>query len=177
VVSEVTRNYRLVLDAAQAAAGLWMDEAELEREFRDGRVVSRFTEHWVTRLYGGLTRASRQDQPGFDCELPTPLFGRECIEVKCLTQSKVRFQRSHRVGKGRSCSREELLLDLQHSDGYIVVDVTEFPVVYTLPVRSQLLCRLVLSGQLTPSGLSSQQFYERVVGMPKTCVAWQNAPR
>ncbi len=152
----------MTFDAKAIADALNLTESVVVNEFRDGRVASRFTEHWGAKIYGYLkhknTNASDSDGQIKAGDLPNALT----ISVKSLTKSGVKFQHSKFIGSGRGCTFDDLKDSIKSVDLYLIVDISEFPELIFLPIRSVVLLSWVKEDKLTPRGLSKRAFYENL---------------
>lgn len=156
------------------ARALRISADAVTKEFRDGRVASRFAEHWVAELYA-VNKVANANEAGYDAVLEGPV-GDWRVSVKSLTKSGVKFQHSRYIGSGRSCSAADLEESIRDVDFVIVVDIREFPVVRTIPVAQETLLRLVDEGLLRPTGLSPEQFYDRVLASTPERLPWTQIP-
>jgi hypothetical protein len=163
--------YRLTFDPRKLSNALWISPEAVLEEFRDGRVSSRFAEHWVAALYK-VTKSENTNQPGHDGVISHPLTGEWRVSVKSLTKSGVKFQHSRYVGSGRGCTVTDLRRSLEDADFVIAVDIRDFPVVRTVPVGQRALLDLVDAQCLTPTGLRPAEFYRQLAGGPPESLAW-----
>ena len=115
----------LKLDVNNLAKSLGISEEAVVKEFTDGRVISRFAEHWAARLYN-FDKAVNSNQKGYDGVFITPLVNLR-IGVRSLTKSGIKFQDSKYIGSGRNCNTENLIESVNSFDVEIVVDIIEFP--------------------------------------------------
>lgn len=133
---------------------------QLLSELKDGRVCSRYTEHWSADLFG-FEKHQNTNQKDSDGAFPANELGeREYVSVKCLTASGVKFQNSKDVGAGRKCDRLKLLEAINATQKIMVVDITMIPTVRLIPLDSSLLARWVKEGKLGVSGVKRRAFEE-----------------
>lgn len=161
----------LRFDTKELASALLLKEENVLKAFRDGRVVSRFSEHWGAMIFC-YDKHEDTNTKFSDGAVPAGDLGDLGISVKSLTESGVKFQLSRDTGSGRSCSQKDLVEALRAVTFVVVVDVTEFPLVKFIkllaaqvPLRwAQEPCcaRDLRVGRtsLTPSGLTKSKFYE-----------------
>ena len=57
--------YKLTFDCQRIADALWIHYADANKEFHDGRVVSRFSEYWAGKLYG-FKKSNNSNQAAYD---------------------------------------------------------------------------------------------------------------
>ncbi|MGH8541993.1 MAG: hypothetical protein ACRETW_16000 [Stenotrophobium sp.] len=145
-------------DSTAIASALKISENASETKFRDGRVASRFSEHWAARLYDYLKHGNT-NQHGSDGEFDAGELGGVEVSVKSLTNSGVKFQKSKFVGSGRSCTHEDLIDSINDCERYVVVDITKFPEVRFVIVLSRILAKAAQAKHLTPGGWSESKFY------------------
>ncbi len=77
--------YELRFRPEAIAAALWIAPDQAIREFRDGRVVSRFSEYWAALLYQ-FERNENSNEAGHDGTVSHPLLGRLHFCDRCLGQ-------------------------------------------------------------------------------------------
>lgn len=163
--------YRIHFSPELMAQALWLAPHQVTREFRDGRVISRFSEYWAARLYD-FEKSSNANQKGHDGVIRSPLLGELRVCIRSLTSAGIRFQRSGNIGSGRTCTRQALVDALSDIAYVIAVDITQFPVIHTLPTPASRLLALVEAGKLTPSGMSRIRFYDHALGMQDETIPW-----
>lgn len=133
---------------------------QLLTELKDGRVCSRYTEHWSAELFGfeKHTDTNHKDSDGVFPEREGEERG--FVSVKCLTASGVKFQNSKDVGAGRKCDRLKLLEAINATQKIMVVDITMIPTVRLIPLESALAARWVKEGKLGVGGLKRRALEE-----------------
>lgn len=154
-------NFKLVLDMESIAKVLWIPKEAALVEFSDGRVISRFSEHWAKRLYD-LDKCENTNTAGYDLYLRHTLFGLKTVAVRSLTNSGIKFQDSKYIGSGRKCEDEDLLRSLEGVTYEIVVDITECPEFHLLPVDGATLIKAFYDKNLTCSGWNKKTFYRTI---------------
>ncbi|HZO97033.1 MAG TPA: hypothetical protein VFB42_06640 [Gaiellaceae bacterium] len=143
---------------AEVAHALWVDEDAALKELADGRVSSRWAEHWGARV-GNILKSTNSNEPGYDLSAVVSDMPIR-VSNKCLTKSGVKFQDSRFVGSGRNCTLDDLKQSLDDNDLVQVVDITEVPKIRLVTVRARDLREEADSGNLTPSGWKREKFYE-----------------
>jgi len=145
-------------DAAAIAAALNISTEIVQKEFRDARVTSRFSEHWGAKLYD-FAKHLNTNRAGTDGAVDVGELGAMEVSVKCLTRGGVKFQKSKYVGSGRKCTPADLLTSLAETSKVLVVDIRDFPTVCFVPVDTKDLMAAASAGLLTPSGWSDSKFF------------------
>jgi len=154
----ITEIICLEFSVCDVAHALKIPEDVVVHEFKDGRVASRFTEHWAAQVFAFKKSENTNAPQDGKIELQhLPESGN--ISVKTLTEHGVKFQRSRNIGSGRVCTIDDLVEAVKSADLYIVADVTEFPSVKLVPVRSTIILGWVYDGFLTPAGIRAKEFY------------------
>lgn len=131
----------------------------VKSEFKDGRVASRFSEHWGAKLYS-YSKHADTNAPGSDGAFDAGELGGIDISVKCLTGAGVKFQKSKYVGSGRSCTQDNLISSLGESSKVIVVDILDFPNIKFIPDDCKALLFCAKKKTLRPNGWKKKQLYE-----------------
>jgi hypothetical protein len=162
--------FRVTFDAENLAKSLMVPTDVAIKEFKDGRVISRFSEHWCAKLYR-FQKNTSSDEKGYDGYIEVGELGTKYIAIRSLTNQGIRFQLSIYQGGGRVCTQENLIDSLSNVDYELIVDCMDFPVVRFLPVDAKILLNLAnqrlpkkddkFSFALNPSGLKPRMFYER----------------
>lgn len=160
-------NYKLILDPTKLANALWITEEQAINEFKDGRVVSRFSEYWASRLYDFI-KCENSNEAGYDGFIKHKLLGKIKIGVRSLTERGIKFQKSVYIGAGRKCDDEKLLESIEAVDFEIVVDTTEALTFTLMPVKTDILKSLVKDKLFGCSGLTKNKFYELVFKVKST---------
>jgi len=155
------RVYEFQADAPAIAAALKIGEADVITAFRDGRVVSRFSEYWASKVYGYQREAS-SNAAYSDGFIGGPLGMR--VSVKSLSPASVKFQQSKDQGAGRKCTPAGLKDAVKRCDRHLVVDCSEFPALRMVAVPSTFLVDRVAAGALTCTGWKPKRFYEELNG-------------
>lgn len=156
-------NFKLVFDPRKIADALWITYDQAEKEFKDGRVVSRFSEYWTAKLYG-FEKSDCSNTAGYDGTINNPLIGLLHIGVRSLTKAGIKFQQSRFVGSGRSCTHHDLVDSVRCMDFEIVVDIVDFPCVLLSTVSADKMLSMIEHQELTPSGFSRIKYYSHVFG-------------
>jgi hypothetical protein len=153
----MTPAYSITIDIDALASALTIDRAKVIEAFQDGRVCSRFVELWAESRFG-LIRHANSNHPSSDGYFMTADGDNIQIAVRTLTRSGVRFQDSRFIGSGRSCSIDDLKASIRRSDKWFIFDIRFFPTITLLKLRCALLEQWIDSGELTPAGLSANNF-------------------
>ena len=156
-------NFKMVFDPRKIADALWISYDQAEKEFKDGRVVSRFSEYWTSKLYG-FEKSDCSNTAGFDGTINNPLIGLIHIGVRSLTKAGIKFQQSRFVGSGRSCTHQDLVDSVRYMDFEIVVDIVDFPCVLLSAVSADKLLSMIEHRELTTTGFSRIKYYSQVFG-------------
>lgn len=154
-------NFKIVFDPQRIADALWIRRSQAEKEFKDGRVVSRFSEYWTEKLYG-FKKSDNSNTAMYDGYILNPLLGKIYVSVRSLTKAGIKFQQSKFIGSGRKCSKQDLLESMSGIDFEIVVDITDFPCVMISVVAAEKLTNMIRNGGLTPSGLNRSNYYKKM---------------
>jgi hypothetical protein len=165
--------YRIHFRPDAIGEALWLEPDQVVREFRDGRVVSRFSEYWAARLYK-FERSTNTNEKGHDGLIRSPLWGELRVCIRSLTSSGIKFQRSANIGSGRRCTQQDLIEALSGVDYVIAIDITRFPIVTTLPTPAPRLLALVEAGELTSSGMRRSRFYSCAVEKAEAEIDWSD---
>lgn len=150
--------YEFELDLGEVAHALWVSEEDALKGLADGRVASRWAEHWGARV-GKIVKSTNTNEKGFDLSATVADISIQ-VSNKCLSNSGVKFQQSRFVGSGRSCTTDDLLASLESTDLVQVVDITGLPKIRLVTVRARDLRKEVKGGRLTPSGWRRASFYD-----------------
>lgn len=153
--------YVAILDETKIALALGLKPEQVLKEFKDARVISRFSEYWAGRLYE-YKKIENSNNESYDGIIEIRLLGHIHVSIKCLTQSGIKFQQSKYVGSGRTCDTKKLLASFKNVDFVIIIDITEFPVIKFVPITTKVLIQLVNTGLLTCSGYRKDAFYKQV---------------
>lgn len=151
--------YEFQAEAVAIAQALKIDPEAVVSAFRDGRVSSRFGEHWASRVYG-YEREASTNAPFSDGYMGNA-FGLK-VSVKSLSPSGVKFQQSKDQGSGRKCTPEGLKAALKRCDRHIVVDCSQFPALKMVAVPSAFLVDRVATARLGCTGWSPARFYREL---------------
>lgn len=175
--------FRKDFDVNAIASALGISVEAVLKEFKDGRVISRFTEHWCAELYNFVKNDS-SDAEGFDGFVPSEGgLGDQKIAVRTLTARGIKFQQSKYIGSGRCCTQENLIESLQMADYELVVDCIGFPTVLFLPVKNNELLVLAMKIDpkknvpiLNPRGFMPDDFYLNCFKQPKSAIEFVTPP-
>lgn len=157
----------MTLNADQIATALKIELAAVIKEFQDGRVASRFSEHWAARLFD-FHKHNGSNVPHTDGERAISNMGSLGISVRTLTKRGVKFQQSKFIGSGRMCTMDNLVCSVEATDMVCVVDITEFPSIQFVLLDTKILLKWIRDGQLAKSGLGKVKFYTLVNEVEKT---------
>lgn len=147
----------LSLDIHALASALAIDEDNVIDSFRDGRVASRFTEHWAEEMFG-VCKYSDTNHPHSDAFILLPDNSTFEVAIRCLTFSGIKFQASRHQGAGRTCSTTHVKNSIRSVDRWIVFDMRSFPKVTASMLRVALLEEWIDQGHLTIAGLTAKKF-------------------
>lgn len=154
--------YEIRLNERLLSAALMIPEEVVVKEFRDGRVTSRFSEHWAAAIYD-FEKAANTNEAVYDGTIHNPLIGTKYISIKSPTKGGVKFQQSKFVGMGRKCTKRDLLDSVRAVDFILVVDIVDFPIVYFMPVEGRRIHSLVDREVITCSGVGTRERFYQVV--------------
>lgn len=170
-----------VLEMADAAC---VSFNQLMRELKDGRVCSRYTEHWSADLFGFEKHSDTNHKDSDGAYEATEDQQAQLVSVKCLTGNGVKFQNSKDVGAGRKCDTAKLLEAINATHKIMVVDITLMPTVRLIPLDSATVARWVKDGRLGVGGLKKQGFsklleesYELIQEAPVDMALWKKMLR
>ncbi len=151
---------KIKFDPLKIAEPLWLTGEQVLEGFSDARVVSRFSEYWAAKVYG-FVKCKNTNEAGYDgyIDSENTLQGVIAVAIRSIGKSGIKFQQSKFIGSGRKCTVEDLVDSLKHVDYEIVIDITSFPDVLMLPIKSDILLNFVRDGLLKPSGWSKNKFY------------------
>lgn len=149
--------YEFKIDTARIAEALYVPEALVVEAFGDGRVASRWSEHWGARV-ADLHKAQNTNNAGFD--LSTRVSSADIsVSSKCLSHAGVKFQESKYQGSGRTCTVDDLLDSLEKVELFQITDITLIPTVRIMTVHSRFLREEVRERRLGPTGWKANSFY------------------
>lgn len=155
--------YKIRFDINKIAEALCITPDQAIKEFRDGRVISRFSEYWAGQIYD-FKKMDNTNNEGYDGIIEIPLLGKFYVGVRSLTKSGIRFQKSKFIGSGRHCTINNLTESIEDIDFEIVVDILDFPCIIMSPVDKNKLLDLINTGELTTGGFNRNQFYDKIFG-------------
>jgi hypothetical protein len=153
---EPTPTLSFVIDVAKLAEALEISEQNCISEFRDGRVISRFTELWAAEKFGFMRYPRNYPGPDGYCMLADG--DKVEIAIRSLTNSGIRFQAAKYIGGNRTCSRDNLTESIRNTDRWLIFDIRNFPVIDIFKIRTSLLEHWIGRGELTARGLKAQKF-------------------
>ena len=116
------------------AACLKLDLEQTKNLFRDGRYSGHCAEYWIVNDNPGLEHAPRNAT----CDVYDET-GK--WEIRTITKHGVRFTPSIDIGGGREINKVRLEQKLQDVQGYILCDITTFPVVRYWSIPSRVIVR------------------------------------
>lgn len=151
--------YMICLNKEKIAASLGLTVEQVIKEFKDARVISRFSEYWAGKLYD-YEKIENSNNASYDGIIKNKLIGNIYISIKTLTNSGIRFQQSKYVGSGRSCDKKKLLDSFMGVDFVIVTDIINFPIIKFIPVKTDILIGLVKKDLLSCNGYKGNKFYK-----------------
>ncbi len=110
----------------------------LHAKFKDGRIMGLLAEHLIDNVYRNATRSSDEGTP-WDIHLRdgNRIFTYQCKVANCKTPSaKFDLKPSRMKGVGRKYDRQQMEEHLCQIDGFILVELSQFPVltIWTMPV-------------------------------------------
>ena len=138
------------VDMESIALALHVNLNTVFHRLSDGRIASAWTEEWASKIYN-LKTAESACPRGYDLY---SVDGAK-TEVKTLTSNGVKFQRSARIGTGRKCTNKELMKDIGRVEGFILVDITNLPIIKVIRVSSGFIQGLGIN----QNGLTKEKFY------------------
>ena len=153
--------HKIMFDVKKIADALCITPEQAIKEFKDGRVVSRFSEYWTSRIYG-FKKVGNSNNEGYDGIIKVPLLGTFYVGVRSLTKSGIKFQKSKFIGSKRRCTNNNLIESINDIDFEIVVDIIDFPTIILSPVDKNKLLELIYNEELTSGGLKREQFYGKI---------------
>lgn len=166
--------YKIIFNSKALALCLGMSDDEestaeekINTVFSDGRTASKFSEHWGAPLYG-YDVATNNNEKASDGVMVNKKKGSPPprISVKTLTKHGVKFQQSKYIGIGRTCTKNDLLTSLSYNYITYVMDVMDFPYVYSTYVLHEQLVECVVYDKLTFGGWNRNQYYNNVFDKP-----------
>jgi hypothetical protein len=143
------------------AQSLGLTDEQVMKEFKDARVISRFSEYWAGRMYDYI-KVDNTNNASYDGIIQNKLLGDIKVSIKSLTKSGVHFQQSKFIGSGRICTNENLLQSLRDINFVIVVDIINFPSIKFIPISSEILINLVNQKLLSCNGYNENKFYKTI---------------
>lgn len=143
----------MTLDVLAMANAACVPFSQLLRELQDGRVCSRYTEHWAAQLFGFDKHINSNQKDSDGVFAATDTEAEAFVSVKCLTGNGVKFQNSKDVGAGRSCDKEKLLAAINATQKIMVVDIMKMPKARLILLDSSMVAKWVNDGKLGTSGL------------------------
>jgi hypothetical protein len=155
----------IVLNPKMISVAVWVSENDANDTFSDGRVASRFTEKWASRIYN-LIMSKNTNNPGSDADIQTGniLLGNIPVGVRSLSKAGIKFQQSKFIGSGRTCTIDNLIESIKAVEIEIVVDIADAPKIKFIPIYSKILLKMISDGVLTPNGLTRNKFYTVLFG-------------
>jgi len=96
----VLQVYNLSFNPKKIGDALCITENQVRDEFSDGRVISRFSEYWASRLYN-FQKCKSSNEAGYDGTITLKLTKIK-VGVRSLTKSGIKFQQSKYIGSGRN---------------------------------------------------------------------------
>ena len=149
--------YQFELDLEEIAKGSCLSRSAVEHIMRDGRAISRFSEAWVERIYGGL-KLNPVNHKGSDCTGVKESY----YSVKSLTKNGSALRLSSNSGKGRTCSEKDVMDFILQNTQHIFVDNVRLPSIRIIALNSGVLVRWSYSGRLRKETgiISHKDFWE-----------------
>jgi len=154
----------LTLNAYSIAASIGSkSEEEVIRTFTDGRIVSRFTEHWIGSLFGvKIYRNAVNPKSDGRFKIEDNSGQKFELSCKCLTKYGIILQDSKFIGNKRKCTTEDLWNSVSSVDRICIADIRSFPNVFMFIIDSKLALTWIKDGKLTTSGKRPNKFYELI---------------
>ena len=146
----------MLLPLDDLARSLFLTSDEVIEQFQDARLTGRLAELWGTRFYG-YRKHTNSNMAGSDGSIILGPIGRYNIGVRAFRKS-LKFQQSKYMGKGRTCTQDDLIHSLEAIENFIAVDLRRFPRVLFYPLDSKPLLRMAYAKQVTPTGMSAERF-------------------
>lgn len=120
---------------------------------RNGRQMAAFAEEMAAALYG----FDRGDNNEADVD-GSGATG--TISVKCVTKTGMKLQASRNVGKGRTCTQEDLNRAIRANPWHVLMDITQAPeTIKMAAVPGAWLERFAEKGELKPSGWKAPRLW------------------
>jgi hypothetical protein len=151
--------FSYTFDSAKIATALKLTSAIVDEDFKDGRVISRFSEHWGAAIYA-YVKHQDTNYEGSDGEVKLGNLGTVPVSVKSLTNSGLKIQKSIDTHSGKVCGKDELLSACRACSYYLVVDITNFPLVKFVSVPSSTFISWIEDDKITKTGVSKEKFYK-----------------
>jgi hypothetical protein len=153
--SKPTRVYRGTIDIEVAARGMCISPEAYLASLYDGRTISRWSELWVSKIYGlKLTKANTRaaDSIGaLDSDYST----------KTLTKGGTAVRLSSNTGVGRKCAPEDVLVAIKAVVAYNFVDNTQLPELSFIQLPSGVIMAWFKDGHIGQTGqISYRKFYD-----------------
>lgn len=140
---------KFVWDNRKLCDALGLSDVRVRECFTDGRFVSFLIQRRMEKEIGGALVPSGEGG-GHDL---IDVYGK-IWEVRTITPSGVYFCPSRMLGTGRHFKRQAFLEWLNGREGFILVDVYEFPSVYYWPVPSSVVTDWFLRGEIGDAKIS-----------------------
>ncbi|HYF08050.1 MAG TPA: hypothetical protein VD970_10540 [Acetobacteraceae bacterium] len=147
--------FTLIWDEALLALAFRVTVEDVREYMTDGRRVSFIIERRLAWENKGWALAPSE---GAGYDLRDPEGG--LWEVRSIGRGGVYFTPSNQVGSGRSYEEEGFLAKLGLVKGFILADITEFPVVECYRLESSLVRRWHREGKLGPSARISRAAFQ-----------------
>jgi hypothetical protein len=118
------------LDVILAARGMKVSYEKMLYILSDGRAISRFTEEYVCEVYG--ISPQNINHKGSDAVGALDTY----YSIKTLTKGGVAVCLSSNIGKGRTCTEQDVKTFIKGSAVHVFVDNTKLPVLSLMAVNS-----------------------------------------
>lgn len=150
--------FEIKFDAAKLAEAFGVTEADVKAFMTDGRRASFMIERRIMWAHPGWTLAPSEGA-GYDLLSPTG----DCWEVRSITRGGVYFNPSAQVGKGRMFAEEGFLAKLDGISGFILSDITLFPIIPVTVVPVEFVRRWYHNGEIGQNAkVSRARFYSHL---------------
>jgi|GEM_PF-2897160 len=109
--------------------------------FKDGRITGLLAEYFIESEFSNINRV-RNENSSLDV---IDDRGMKC-EIKVFTKNGVSFLPSNQKGEGRKFDKEKYHLRVQNIDYFIIVDISQLPVMKIASIKSSAVLKANLRG-------------------------------
>jgi hypothetical protein len=150
---------KLEWDAVKLADAMYLSEEDVIKYFKDGRRISYILERRICKevLHGELPESEGAWFDLFDAD-------GERWEVRSVTDKGTYFCPSSMIGAGRVFDEDGFLKKLENIKGYILADITTFPVVEYWSVSSWEVIDMYVNGKMAAN---TKMTRDRVIKLTK----------